>query len=186
MHTRLIRISNSVGDVFYTPVGPGGQFALRVPADFRYAVVAGPLLSIPVGVNVSAGARVHLEAFRADRAEAPPDPSTIDWMRKQAAPLAVQTPGVQEPDHRAFASIAGAARVVGLGENSHGVGDFAEARNQFFEAAVTRLGFDVFAIEANFTEALAINDYVLTGRGIPPRSSQVSTSGYLTRKRPAP
>ncbi|WP_395842540.1 erythromycin esterase family protein [Archangium violaceum] len=58
-------------------------------------------------------------------------------------------------------------RVVALGEATHGTREFFQLKHRMFEFLVTRMGFTVFAIEAPFTGAWAINDYVLTGQGEP-------------------
>lgn len=167
-YVRLIRISNHVGDVFYTPVRADGRFAVRVPAGFQYVVaVVGASISLPTNIQVDADAKVTLAAFPASRVTSGAEPAVIQWLRRAAVPVPTAVPHRQTDEWSAFEKIVSDARVVGLGENGHGVGDFAELRNRFFEAAVSHLGFNVFAIEANFTEALALNDYVLTGRGNP-------------------
>jgi erythromycin esterase len=63
--------------------------------------------------------------------------------------------------------VVGKARVVGLGEATHGTREFFQLKHRMLEFLVEELGFTVFAIEANWSESLALNDYVLSGKGDP-------------------
>ena len=56
-------------------------------------------------------------------------------------------------------------RIVGMGESTHGSHEFFAMKHRMLEFLVKQMGFRVFAIEANFTECRAINDYVLYGKG---------------------
>lgn len=55
----------------------------------------------------------------------------------------------------------GAARVVGLGEATHGTHEFFVAKNRLIRFLVQKLGFSVVAFEANFAEAFAVNNTTL-------------------------
>ena len=57
------------------------------------------------------------------------------------------------------------ARVVGLGEATHGTRDFFQLKHRLFEFLVSELDFNLFVIEAPLPQSLAINHYVLTGEG---------------------
>lgn len=160
-YVRLIRISDQIGDVFFAPLQTSGRFAARIPAGFSYvADVVGGLTAMPVNIEVNSDEEVRLATFHNHLVEAPPSRIAIDAFKKEALPLGPEVSDAQELNRLALEAIVGQAKVVGLGENSHGVGDFAKVRNRFLEVAVTHLGFNVFAIEANFTEAMAINRYV--------------------------
>ncbi len=56
-------------------------------------------------------------------------------------------------------------RIVSMGEATHGSHEFFAMKHRMLEFLVKEMGFRVFAIEANFTECRAINDYVLYGKG---------------------
>jgi erythromycin esterase len=58
-------------------------------------------------------------------------------------------------------------RILGLGEATHGTREFFRLKHRFFAHLVREAGVRVFAMEANFPEALDINDYVLYGTGDP-------------------
>ncbi len=68
------------------------------------------------------------------------------------------------------------ARIVGIGEATHGTSDFFRLKHRLFRFLVTRMGFRALALEADNSECAAINDYVRTGRG----SAQAALCG-LTR-----
>jgi erythromycin esterase len=64
-------------------------------------------------------------------------------------------------------AIVGNARVVALGEGSHGTHEIFAWKTRMVEFLVTQMGFTVFAREMVMPEAFDINDYVMTGRGDP-------------------
>jgi erythromycin esterase len=61
-------------------------------------------------------------------------------------------------------------RIVALGEATHGTKEFFEMKHRMLEFLVKEMGFRFFAIEANLTEAYAVNDYVLYGKGDPQKA----------------
>jgi erythromycin esterase len=66
-----------------------------------------------------------------------------------------------------LAKIVGDARIVALGEATHGTREIFQLKHRMLECLVSELGFTVFAIEANWPESEAVNRYVLTGEGDP-------------------
>jgi len=66
-----------------------------------------------------------------------------------------------------LAKIVGNARIVALGEATHGTREFFQLKHRMVEFLATRMGFTIFAIEANMPEAYRLNDYVLNGKGDP-------------------
>jgi erythromycin esterase-like protein len=63
--------------------------------------------------------------------------------------------------------IIGDARIVALGEATHGTREFFQLKHRMLEFLATEMGFTIFSIEANMPEAYRVNDYVLTGVGDP-------------------
>ncbi len=61
----------------------------------------------------------------------------------------------------------GNARIVSLGEATHGTREFFQLKHRMLEFLATEMGFTIFSIEANMPEAYRLNDYVLYGRGDP-------------------
>ncbi|HEV2765028.1 MAG TPA: erythromycin esterase family protein, partial [Pyrinomonadaceae bacterium] len=95
---------------------------------------------------------------------AEPDPVTA-WLTAQAVPLRGVEPGRGFDDLKPLKKILGDARVVGLGEMTHGSREFFQLKHRLVEFLVREMGFTVFALEASHAATLKINDYVLHGKG---------------------
>ncbi len=89
------------------------------------------------------------------------------WIRKNAIPLRTVQAESGFEDMRPLRSTIGSARLVALGEATHGTKEFFQLKHRMFEFLVEEMGFTVFGIEANWPESLAINDYVVDGTGDP-------------------
>ena len=63
--------------------------------------------------------------------------------------------------------VVGDARIVALGEATHGTRDFFQLKHRMVEYLATRKGFTIFSIEANMPEAYRLNKFVLSGEGDP-------------------
>ena len=61
----------------------------------------------------------------------------------------------------------GDARIVSLGENTHGTRDFFEMKARILRFLVEEMGFTTFAIEATWPESRRLDHYVRTGEGDP-------------------
>jgi erythromycin esterase len=70
-------------------------------------------------------------------------------------------------DLDAICNAIGEARVVALGEATHGTSEFSDARARIVEHLAARKGFTVLAVEDNWAEAAAIDNYIKTGNGSP-------------------
>lgn len=57
------------------------------------------------------------------------------------------------------------ARLIGLGEATHGTKEFFVFKHRLLRFLVTEMGFRVFVIEGDFSGAMLMNDFVLYGRG---------------------
>jgi protein-L-isoaspartate(D-aspartate) O-methyltransferase len=83
-------------------------------------------------------------------------PAIASLVRSAAEPL----PGLDDPDFaRAFDRFAD-ARVVLLGEASHGTSEFYRARAAITRRLIERHGFTIVAVEADWPDAAAIDRYV--------------------------
>jgi erythromycin esterase len=115
-------------------------------------VNTGSLSTRPVSLDGTVDHQVSPTAISV----APAAPAVLTWLRRAASPLDLSAPTVGT---RALARrIAAGARLVGLGEATHGTAEFAILRAQVFEALVAR-GFRVLLLESNAPEAAAIDDY---------------------------
>lgn len=97
----------------------------------------------------------HLEHHYAKPVEVGPD--LIDTLRRYAEPL-------PDPDHidefGAYFDRFGDARVVLLGEATHGTSEFYRARAAITRRLIERHGFSLVAVEADWPDAARIDDYV--------------------------
>lgn len=93
------------------------------------------------------------------------DQSVVEWIRSAAIPLATVEPRHGLTDLEPLRAVIGDARIVSLGEATHGTREFFKLKHRVLEFCVAELGFTVFVIEANFPETLAVNAYVLDGVG---------------------
>ncbi|HEX6086021.1 MAG TPA: erythromycin esterase family protein [Thermoanaerobaculia bacterium] len=107
-----------------------------------------------------------LAAARRRAVDPPPvDVPAAEWLRASAYPFATTAARSGLDDLAALSAIVGDARIVSLGEATHGSAEFFTMKHRILEYLVERKGFTVFAIEANLPEADAVDDYVLHGKG---------------------
>ena len=99
----------------------------------------------------------------------PPGRAELAWLARHAVPLrdvaASPDSGQDRPDFRLVAGIVGTARVVGLGESTHGTREFFQAKHRLLEYLVRERGFRAFAIEANQVAVRRVDEYVQGGPG---------------------
>ena len=94
-----------------------------------------------------------------------PDKSAVEWIRSAASSLATVEPRLGLTDLEPLRTIIGDARIVSLGEATHGTREFRKLKHRLFEFCVAELGFTMLGIDAPFPESLAVNAYVLDGIG---------------------
>jgi protein-L-isoaspartate(D-aspartate) O-methyltransferase len=87
------------------------------------------------------------------------------------AEAAEPLPDIDDPAFADFFDRFGSARVVLLGEASHGTSEFYRARAAITRRLVERHGFDIVAVEADWPDAASIDRYV---RGRPKREGEES------------
>jgi erythromycin esterase len=104
--------------------------------------------------------------------------AVVQWLGAHAIPLKSVQAGAGFDDLEPLESILKNVRVVGLGEATHGTREFFQFKHRMLEFLVKRMGFRVFAIEASYAACMAINDYVLYGKG--DRAAALSGQGFWT------
>jgi len=95
------------------------------------------------------------------------EPAAIDWARRQSIPLDTVQARNGFTDMQPLKNVVGNARIVSLGEATHGTHEFFQMKHRMLEFLATEMGFTIFSIEANMPEAYRLNDYVLYGIGDP-------------------
>ena len=101
--------------------------------------------------------------FASSAAEDP----VVEWMRSRAVRLDTVEAGNGFSDLQPLKSVVGDARIVSLGEATHGTREFFQLKHRMLEFLAAEMGFTIFSIEANMPEAYRLNEYVLTGKGDP-------------------
>ena len=96
-----------------------------------------------------------------------PDKPAVDWIAANAVRLKTPEAGNGFADMQPLNKIIGNARIVSLGEATHGTREFFQLKHRMLEFLATEMGFTIFSIEANMPEAYRLNDYVLNGEGDP-------------------
>jgi erythromycin esterase len=96
-----------------------------------------------------------------------PTPGHINWVQQNAIPVTTVEAGHSTADLQRLKNIIGDARIVSLGEATHGTREFFQMKHRLLEFLVTEMGFTHFSLEANMPEAQKLNEYVLTGQGDP-------------------
>src|ERR1043165_6515328 len=94
-----------------------------------------------------------------------PDQPVVDWITANAVRLKTSEAGNGFADMQPLKKIIGDARIVSLGEATHGTREFFQLKHRLIEFCVSELGFNLIAMETEFGSALAVNDYVLEGKG---------------------
>jgi erythromycin esterase-like protein len=90
-----------------------------------------------------------------------------NWLAANAIRLNTVEAGHGFADMQPLKKIIGDARIVALGEATHGTREFFQLKHRVLEFLATEKGFTIFSIEANMPEAYRLNDYVLNGNGDP-------------------
>jgi erythromycin esterase-like protein len=93
--------------------------------------------------------------------------AVAEWIRANAIRLETPAAGHGFADMQPIAKIVGNARIVSLGEATHGSREFFQLKHRMLEFLATNMGFTIFSIEANMPEAYRLNDFVLNGKGDP-------------------
>src|SRR5262249_55826105 len=73
----------------------------------------------------------------------------LGWMRAKAIPIATVQAGNGFADLEQLRHTIGKARIVSLGEATHGTREFFQLKHRLLELCVSELGFTLFGIEAN-------------------------------------
>jgi protein-L-isoaspartate(D-aspartate) O-methyltransferase len=147
------------------PVGPqeSSQVLTRVTRDESGDYREEPLT--PVRFVPLIGEQGWPERERMLRAPARPDKSrsVMQLVRETAEPFG----DIESAPVDALLERIGDARLVLLGEATHGTSEFYRMRARITQALIDRCGFDFVAVEADWPDAARVDEYV---KGDPPRT----------------
>jgi erythromycin esterase len=150
----------------YSAAVRDGRYKLTLPMGGTVVVqaIAPRFKSVETAVIGSGDASPNLVL---ERLFAKMPPEARRWIAAKAIPLTTVEAGNGFSDLAPLRRVVGDARIVALGEATHGTREFFQFKHRMLEYLVANMGFNVFAIEASAPDALAIDDYVLTGNGDP-------------------
>jgi erythromycin esterase len=100
-----------------------------------------------------------------------PRRATLDWLQRNAVELDV-VGARRELGVSAIDSMASAARLIAMGEATHGTHEFLRLRNRVFESLVSR-DVKAIAIETGLQDAFAVDAYLQSPGEDPPPDSIV-------------
>lgn len=93
--------------------------------------------------------------------------NTANWLNKNCIPLKYVKAENGFDDLKPLKDLIGDARIVSLGECTHGSSEVFSMKHRMLEYLVKEKGFTIFSIEANMPEAFALNEYIIDGKGEP-------------------
>jgi len=127
-----------------------------------------------VGAAGVAGAALAIRA----KWHAHPNNAVLGWLKANVLPLASAEPRSDFKDLEQLRPLIADARIVSLGEATHGTREFFKLKHRMIEYCVSQLGFTMIGFEAEYGATLAVNDYVLNGKGN--ASDVVAGMGFWT------
>ncbi|WP_411895193.1 erythromycin esterase family protein [Winogradskyella sp. A2] len=98
------------------------------------------------------------------------DNQVEEWISKHAVPIKTVQPRSGFEDLKTLKEMVEDARIVSLGEPTHGNKEVFQLKHRMIEYFVEEMGFNIFALECPFGEAYDINRYVLDGIGEPEKA----------------
>ncbi|MGV9313743.1 erythromycin esterase family protein [Streptomyces sp. NPDC003691] len=96
---------------------------------------------------------------------APDRDPVVRALDRIAHPLRTAEPGGKNHDLRALGAMIGGAKVVGLGEATHGSHEFFAMKERLFRYLVREKGFRAFSLEYSWPAGLRIDDFLQSGKG---------------------
>src|SRR5256714_8872240 len=116
-------------------------------------------------------------AMSVQRPASAQDSAVVAWIRETAVPLRTLNAGSGFADLAPLKAILMNARVVGLGESTHGTSEFQRVKHRLLEFLVTEMGYTAFALETSYSDAQPMNAYILHGKGN--RADVLTKLGYV-------
>jgi len=86
-------------------------------------------------------------------------------LQQSSVELATSDPTADHADLAPVGDALADARIIGLGEATHGTREFFQLKHRILRYLVEKQGLRLLAIEANLPETMALDDYVVHGKG---------------------
>jgi erythromycin esterase len=163
--------------MYVVPADARGSYRIALPAG-RYS----PRATSPDGLpsprpytTIDRDTHVDLVVAKRDQLAAPAPDVVLAWLKKAAVPIATTEPDHDISDLEELAPMIGKARLVALGEATHGTREFSQMKHRMLEYLVQRQGVTAFLIEGGFGDVRALDAYV---KGAPGDVKTAVTSLY--------
>lgn len=101
----------------------------------------------------------------------------VGWLRQSALPLRSVEPGGSEMDLAPLRQVVGAARLVGLGEETHGTHEFFALKARLAEFFIGEMGFTTLVMENDWGRSQRIDAYI---NGAPGSLAGAMAQGLFT------
>jgi erythromycin esterase len=163
---RVRFIRESDGQFFVVESDAEGHFAAQLPPGAYWPEVETPTAAVKSDrILLDRDAIVDLVLEPRNPPGMPPPDAVVDWARQHAVALSSVEPGSGFEDLEPLRAMVAGARLVGIGEASHGTHEFRALSRRLLEFFVERMGFRAVVVEDSFAEGLADGDYV-RGAGV--------------------
>lgn len=131
----------------------------RIPGRRRLSASLAVIFAIAI-LDLACGEAASGPA--APAAPSSPDIATeiVQWLDSNIVPFETVEPGDDRTDLAALAEIVGDARIVALGEATHGTREFFRMKHRVVDYLVREKGFTLFAMESTWPEMNRIDDWV--------------------------
>jgi erythromycin esterase len=93
------------------------------------------------------------------------DEEFVRWASERAIPVSTVDAGGDFTDMLPLKAVVGSARVVALGEPTHGAHEPLAFRNRLIRFLVEQMGFTAVALESGFTESWRVQSFLAGGNG---------------------
>ncbi len=87
------------------------------------------------------------------------------WLGNAAFDLASIGPANGDDDLEPLRAMLDGVDVVGFADSTHGTKEFFDVRHRMLRFLVEKMGFRNLVVEAGYSAALAVDDYIMHGRG---------------------
>ena len=93
------------------------------------------------------------------------DPARVQWVKEHSIAFKTCEAGNGLEDLDGLKAVIGSARIVALGEPTHGTREAFQMKHRLVEFLAKEMGFTVFSIEASMPESFAVSDFTVEGKG---------------------
>lgn len=110
-----------------------------------------------------------------------PTSEEVAWVQQHKIPLAHAEAGNGFEDLQPLKSLIGDARIVSLGEPTHGTREAFQFKHRMMEFLASEMDFTIFSIEASMPESYELNPWVLgeTGEGTDDEAARLVGGMYF-------